>query len=535
MGGLLSVAALGGGFFFFSKPSDKPLESYTLLSHDVDRLEANPIGYTSLLRELSDAKVTEDERLRLAAKRLLAIDTDPKTYQCRHELLALEKALYQVLLAYYQWTVNKPPQIQVIKGEAESFLYDRLSNPKPAYYALSFGQHRLNTFDKEIRALGGRRFSPLFYNEGLAVWMKANVKAFKMTSFIEQWLRHIKPYVEALHKRLGSDEEKKRLLRQHYLLTFLFDLHSIKRLFEHKGVEAWVTLVQRLKGSVWEERERGKACLVALYREQKPDIICLQGCDTALVEALTREGYFTPQHVGEGSAPLFEGGSVILYRKDVFQRKEVTLLSLDMEDMALPSYAVARAKGFLGLLGREIAVHKVYHRGMVWLVSSLHAHASGDNTLSFLRALFALQKRIEEEEGCRVLLLLGMDAHTSSASKVIKDRLKCDLKAVDKLLEGYQGRYVRVEHKGEDVGTVRKERSTFQMQLREAHVPLRHIADFILVSRAVHVKRYKKDFLWVAEHTYLGPYGPNLTTNPSCHRAIVVKFRLQASDDSAES
>lgn len=525
--GLAALIGIAGGAFYLWRPSSETQEGYTILSQNVADIQTNPIEYTSVLRELSDPAAIDDASLRLAAKKLLAIDTDEESYECRHQVPPLEKSLYQALETYYQLTTEQAPATKKMQKEAEDFLFERLNKSKSARYALTLDQRKFSGFDKAVRQLGTTRFSPLFYDTELMLWLQKNPKDFDIEAFTEHWLRSMKPHIKALYQQASDDGEDLEALRQSYLFTFLFDLHSVKRLFEHGGVEAWVTLAKKLQNSALGDIKQRNERLIALYKKTEPDIICLQECDASLIQALRKQGYYTPVQQTKGASETAEEGSVILYKKNRFKAENITILRLNQQDIHTYQDPTMKHRSLKKLTSHEAAIHQVDHEDMVWLVASFHASSNGDNTMTFLQALFALQKRIEEKEGKKVLLLLGIDANTSDQSAIIEAKLKKDLQNVDKLLAKHKGAYKRIQHQGEDTGTVRKARSSFQVQLLKTHVLTSGISDFILVSDRVSSSGEKKELTLVQKSTYLSPYGPTPMANPSDHRAVALEFTLE--------
>lgn len=520
--GFAALIAIGSGAFYLRKPSPPSKESYTLLSHNVADIQTNPIEYTSVLQELSNPTTIKDKALRSAAKQLLTIDTDKTSYTCLHHVPNLEKTLCQALEAYYQQTESHTPSTQDIRTQAENFLFQNLKKP-PSNYALTLNQHKFSGFDKATRQLGITRFSPIFYDKKLIAWLQQNPTKWNPEDFTQQWIRSIKPHIKALFQQAQKEGQDLKTFRKNYLFTFLFDLHSTQRLFQHNGVQAWVTLAQKLQKSALGNTQQRNQRLLALYKTTQPDIICLQESDASLIQALIQQGYHTPLK----TTSTAEQGSVILYKKSRFQNAHITSLHLHQKDIDTYQDPHIKPRSLKKLTSHEVAIHQVQHKGMVWLLASFHASSSGDNTLTFLHALFALQKRIEAKEGKKVLLLLGIDANTSDQPALLKANLKKDLQTVDQLLAQYKGSYQRILHQGQDTGTVRKERSTFQTQLLKKHLLTSGISDFILVSQHVSTQSKNQKLYLLPTSTYLSPYGPNPTLNPSDHRALALTFTLE--------
>lgn len=521
--GLFALITVSIAIFYFKKPTENiQANNYTLLSHNVANIQTNPIEYKSTLALLSTVEGTSDESLRIAAQKLLAIDN--VSYDCRHETAALEKALFEVLKAYYQ-VIDNPKKPQKIKKEIETFLSKGIENHGPERYDFTVKQTKFGTIDKTIRQQGKIRFSPTYYSDAMADWFAQERDAFDIESFTEEWIEHMEPCIKALYMEKKLIKEDIDALRHHYLLIFLFDLHMTKRIFESDGAEAWVTLSKKLQKSALGDPKKRQEELIALHTSQDPDIICLQECDAALVDAYEKQGYFTPSDKGDAH-PKETEGSVILYKESTFQKSSISVLSLDPRDITAYQEKGMSHRSIKKLSSQEVAIHKVYHQDMIWLVVSFHATSNGENTAPFLESLFALQKRVEAEEGKKVLLLVGMDGNTSEKTQLIQKKLKEDFKAIKKLVNEQGNAYTLIEQEGEDTSTVQKERSSFQVQFPKTHVLNYGISDFIIVSNTVSTDEGIRTFY--KQDISLGPHGPSIRDkNPSDHRFVVLYFLLK--------
>ena len=521
----LSLLATGG-YIASTNLEQKPFApqpNYTIISHNVASIQVNPLEYTSTLASLINDQEGSDDALKKAAKRLLEIDTNPATYRCRHTTIDLEKALYYALKAYYHWTQHhyKPKKI---KAEVRKFLLDQLNNNTKQQPEFNFNQALITYFDKRISTLGLQRFSPLYYNEKFIYWLSKNKKTLDIENFTSIWITTMASFIKIMATEIGNDPLMEKKLRLSYLSSLLFDLHSLKRLFDHNGIEAWLTLTKKLQTSPLSNKEKKNKALTQLYKKENPTILCLQECDASLINTLHKAGYFSIEKSNPNNNTNHVH-STILYKKEIFAPENITVLHLDKEELK-PYYNSTIQKAHLArLTGSEVVIHQVRHDNMIWLVSSFHASSNGDNTLVFLRLLFALQERIEAKSGLKVLLILGTDANTSQQAHLIQARLKQDLKKVDALISKYPARYTRIPTSNAS-NTVQKKRSTFQMQLSKIHVNLSSISDFILLSNSVSQENTHTLYIPIIKKALLGPHGPQPTSNPSDHAPIMLTFML---------
>ena len=120
-----------------------------------------------------------------------------------------------------------------------------------------------------------------------------------------------------------------------------------------------------------------------------------------------------------------------------------------------------------------------------------------------------------------ILLFVGMDGNTTDKEGV-KLPKKRKISSVDPLLKDLHMARVRyeAEEQGGNVDTVRKERSTFQLQLKKIHQPSEAISDTLVYSGSEACCLSIRD-------SELSAHGPNLQCNPSDHRALVATFRMK--------
>lgn len=344
-----------------------------------------------------------------------------------------------------------------------------------------------------------------------------------VAKFTKLWIKEIQSMLKILYQDAKENSKDLKKWREDLLYTFLFDLHTTTRLIKNDGVEAWLLFTKKLVGSSLGSVSKKNETLIQLYKKRNPDIICLQECAPSLVKALKKEGYLMPEsEIREGSA--------ILYKKNTFEEAMITPVKLkliDLKALQLEGVAVPE-KSMKKLVSNEVKIHKVTYKDMIWLVASFHATSQGDNTLLLLEALFNLHRDMEQQEGKKVLLVLGADANTTNQAELIGKKLKEDLNGVDRILEK-NGNYIRILHEGSDIGTVQKERSTFQVQLQKAHIRSHGISDFIVVS--TNGESDEGTLVLTKIKTYLSSHGPSLQENPSDHRVIGFTFILQKKEE----
>ena len=493
-------------------PQKRSSQPYTLISHNTADIQNNPIENSSVLDLLSNPQHNPDVTLRQAAKKLLDIDKDKATYECKQDVYELRAAYEQLLITYYE-SIGTPQTEEDIQQEVDIFL-QKMENDEKINLELS--KINFGHFDKVTRQYGATRFSPTFYSKAMLRWLDSKPDQLNIAEFTEHWLAAIKPLLNAFNEYAIQQGQDQKQWREKYLYTFLFDLYTLKRLFNNNGVEAWVTLTKSLQTSSLGSAIKKNRALIELYQKQNPDIICLQECDTSLVKALQRESYFVPED-------KTNEGSVILYKKSTFKNATITPLQLQLDDLKAFKNTSIPSKSIKWLTTDEVKIHKVKHKGMVWLVVSFHATSRGDNTLLLLEALFSLHRQIEQQEGKSVLLLLGADANTTRQRNLIMGNMKKDLAIVDRFIA--KNKSVRIRHQGKDINTVKKERSTFQVQLNKTHAPNHGISDFIMVSTKS--ADSKGTFTLKKGKTYLSPHGPNPKDNPSDHKAVGLTFVLE--------
>ena len=492
--------------------SPRTFITYSLLSHNVATIQNNPLEYTTTLRLV--AYDGNDKHLQRAAKKLLAIDVSPEALKGSIPFMSLEKALVGILKLLYQHRGEKCSQKEAQRRVRSWFKKNFSITEAVSLEQLVEMPKGLGRLDKTMRQLGMNRFSPLFFNRDLVnAWMqyKGNLS---ILDFAEKWKKSMLPHLHDLYPQ-QMDEKGVRRIDQEVLSNFLFDIYVAKTIVDSQGASAWSYLVCTLQKKPLGNKQLKNQKLVAIYKEQNPDIICLQESDKSLTDLLCQEGYFIPPNANTA-------GSVILYKKETFEKAHITPLTFDLTDSKRVKQLSGRAKE--GLTNSEAVVHQVEIDGMIWIIDSFHAVSDGENSEAHLEVVFALKDRLEKKHAKKVLLLVAMDGNTTQQTAIAGDQKK-SLQEIQNFVKEQSNDFTFVKHVGEDLGTVRKERSIFQVQTKKTHVEFSGISDFILVSKQVSCNG--KRLIWKQRAAYMSSYGPNLTDNPSDHRAIGVTFSLE--------
>lgn len=497
----LAIIATSSVLIWQSKKTSQDKASITILCHNVDEINTNPLEHTSQLEALSES---EDPILKQSARRLLQVDKN----------IASNLKIQKVKQIFYKKNIRKIAEAvcEVIGFEKDpdeivtNFLDKNGDIPLSDHFRSN--SNNIEHLDKELRTTGKDLPSPIFYHndfleriKGFLIEAKDGIDESSEGYFTEAWINDLKEHLPDFYTKMELSPEE---LVETVITYYLFQHYIFVRIYEEGAMEDLVYIA--------ENHQKTNACkdekLAQDYADKQATFISLQDASSHLAKHLYQDHDYVMTEEDKTNIENLEDdcSSINFYKKAFIEKNHYTITKHYLNKEKVEKYRdlAIDDKNFNQLFTNEVNINQLENNKHIIIHSSFHADHQGNNTKTFLQSAFGLIDEIKQNAKKPVYVILCLDGGFTTRST--KNKLSLD--TVTSIIE--EAGCKIIQHQGEGINTTKKECSHMQIHMHKAGKQEKELNDIIIVSNNITIV-----------DASLSPY-----TELSAHRAIEAKIAL---------
>lgn len=503
IGGVIGLAIIAASSLYIwqSRKTGDGKVSITILCHNVDKMNTNPLAYVSHLEGLSEH---EDPILKESARKLLQVN---KSIESNLKVEQVKKFFYKKNIRKIVEAVCEVIGFEKDAGEiVKDFLSKNGDIPLSDHFRSNL--ENIQRIDKGFRASGKPLPSPIFYHKdflesikGFIIKVKDGLNEGLEGYFTNPWINDLKEHLPVFYAKMEFSPEE---LVETVITYYLFQHYIFDQIYEEGAMEDLIYIA--------ENHEKTSVCkdetLAQGYADKHPSLISLQDASSHLINHLYKDyGYVISDQDKINIVGLKDDCSAMnFYKKDFIENNGYTITKHCLNRDQAEKYRDVGVddKCFDELFTNQVNINQLENDKHILMHISFHADDEGSNTKMFLQSAFGLIDEVKQHTKKPVYVILCLDGGftiKSTKNKLSLDTVRSIISKADCKI---------IQYEGDDVHTTKKECSHMQVHMTKAGKQEKELSDLIIVSNNITIV-----------NASLSPY-----TKLSDHRVIEAKVVL---------